>query len=230
MSTARTAIHCPHCPTSFPTALQNMMLLGTLFPLILDHYRRLLLAIDADAADGRPKMYRIGDASPATAHLHTNAPDCPMDVEIELGAEDWRRMARKVVGRDVLGKEDGGAEVGGMVGLVRDIERRQRSWHEKNLYDKSLIEDGRGSGSPCSEGDGHRHGEGDHLCLKIVELAKAGIAGLDLDTGGKAGGAKAVDASADADVVVEEVVAAPSKQTVKFSDNINRWPFTSINF
>ncbi len=153
-----------------------------------------------------------------------------MDVEIELGAEDWRRMARKVVGRDVLGKEDGGAEVGGMVGLVRDIERRQRSWHEKNLYDKSLIEDGRGSGSPCSEGDGHRHGEGDHLCLKIVGLAKAGIAGLDLDTGGKAGGAKAVDASADADVVVEEVVAAPSKQMVKFSDNINRWPFTSINF
>lgn len=154
-----------------------------------------------------------------------------MGVDIELGADDWRRMARKVVRRDVLGKEDGSAEVGGMVGLVRDIERRQRSWHAKNLCDKSLYEEGRGSGSPGPEGDGHRHGEGDHLCLKIVGLAKAGLAGLDLDTGGRAGGVKAVDALADADVVVEEVVvAAPSKQTIKFSDNINRWPFTSINF
>ena len=203
------------------------MLLGTLFPLMLDKYRKILLSIDADASNGRPKMYRIGDASLENAHLHTGGPDCPMGIEVELGADDWRRMARKIIRRDILGREDGSAEPGGMMGLIQDIEKRQHKWHAKHREEDRRVPD-----SPCSEGDGTRHGGGDHLCLKIVGLARAGIAGLDLDPGGRPEAPKStVDNSADVDGPIEQVVAsAPLKQKVKFSDNMNRWPFASMSF
>lgn len=150
-----------------------------------------------------------------------------MGVEVELAADDWRRMARKVIRRDVLGREDGSAEPGGMMGLIQDIEKRQHSWHEKNRAENRGV-----PGSPCSEGDGNRHGAGDYPCLKIVGLARASIARLDLDTGGRGGVSKSNDVSADADavaVVDEVVVSAPSKQ-VKFSDNMNRWPFATMDW
>lgn len=171
-------------------------------------------------------MYRIGDASPETAHLHTNEPDCPMAVEVELAADDWRRMARKVIRRDILGREDGAAEPGGVMGLIQDIEKRQHSWHEENREGTR-----RGSGSPCSEGDGNGHGAGGYLCVKIVGLTRASIAGLDLDAGGRAGVSKSVGAWADTDAVVEGVVlSAPSKHKVKFSDNMDRWPFATMDW
>lgn len=149
-----------------------------------------------------------------------------MGIEVELGADDWRRMARKIIRRDILGREDGSAEGGGLMGLIQDIEKRQRGWHEKQREENRRV-----PGSPCSEAGGSRHGEGDHLCLKIVGLARVGIAGLDLDPGGRAAAPKLADLSADADGMVEEVVvSAPSKQKVKFSDNMNRWPFASMSF
>lgn len=47
----------------------------------------------------------------------------------------------------------------------------------------------------------------------------------------EAGAPKLADLSAGADGMVEEVVvSAPSKQKVKFSDNMNRWPFASMSF
>ena len=149
-----------------------------------------------------------------------------MGIEVELGADDWRRMARKVIRRDILGREDGSAERGGMMGLIQDIEKRQHRWHQKHREEGIRVPE-----SPCSEEDGNRYGEGDHLCLKIVGLARAGIAGLDLDPGGLAGAPKSAGTSGDADGVVEEVVvSAPSKQKVKFSDNMNRWPYASMSF
>ncbi len=143
-----------------------------------------------------------------------------MAVDIELGPADWRRMARKVVRRDILGKEDGTSKEGGLVGLLQDMERRQHEWHEKR---RESID----QGSPCSEGDVGQAG-GKHLCLKVIGLARAGIAGLDLDPSTPAGAAKVAEASTD--IFVDDVAAVPQKSRFKFSDNMNRWPYTSIDF
>ena len=147
-----------------------------------------------------------------------------MGIEIELAPDDWRRMARKVIRRDILGKEDRSSSDPGMLGLIQDMEKRQHTWHEKRS--EALR-----NGSQCLSLEvAPRQAEGEHLCLKIVGLARAGITGLDLDPGGVAGmGSKGAETAAE-EVVVAAAAAVPSRQKVQFSDNMNRWPFANINF
>ncbi|KAI9880337.1 MAG: hypothetical protein M1830_003948 [Pleopsidium flavum] len=218
MNTARAAVQCPHCPSSYVTALQNIMLLGTLFPLIINEYSKLLQHVDKEASKEGPKMFQIGEPFLENAHLHTGNADCPMRIEIELAPDDWRKMARKVIKRDILGKEDG-SEVG-MIGLVQDMEKRQQTWHEK-------CQNANRVGCEDTESDG-RQVEGQHLCLKIIGLARVGIKSLDLDPDGRAVVAPVADTSAETQAVLEN--AAPPKQKVQFSDNWDRWPFSGPTF
>lgn len=131
-SLCRAVVRCPMCPQDYPSALQNLMLLTTLLPLVVHGYAKLLQHIHEQAAQGCAMMFRVGDSSQAAAHLHTGTPDCPMGFNIELDSDEWSAMARKVVKQDVYGNAQ---KVDCLLGVVEELEQRQHIWHVLRPFD-----------------------------------------------------------------------------------------------
>lgn len=123
---ARRVVRCPYCPQDYPSALQNLMLLTTLLPLVAYGYGQLLKHVQEQAAQGRTITYRVGDPSLAAAHLHTGTPDCPMGFNVDLDSEEWGAMARKVLKQDVYGNTQ---SIDCLVSVVEELEQRQLIWH-----------------------------------------------------------------------------------------------------
>ncbi|MCJ1318732.1 hypothetical protein MMC15_004062 [Xylographa vitiligo] len=149
-------------PFPLPTSLPNTMLLATLIPHIAHRYAQLLAAIDRDAASGARKTFRVGEtANPLLEALHTGREACPVavEVEVEMEAREWRGMMRGVVRRDLLGE-------GGLGGLVERMGERQRGWHEV----------GRRWGWKKGGGEG----EGEPMCLRVVEAARCAVEMVDV--------------------------------------------------
>lgn len=161
LQTALAILNCPDCPKESFTAIQNAMTLGALLTAIAERFHRTLRAIDDEAARleraGLTKEYRMGDMSVETLHLHTGEPGCPMGFEIELAAEDWRKLAKKVVKAEVLGK---GKAPNSLVNLVEQMEQRQLKWHT------GRVQRGEAFGNCREEGTPH-HG-GDPICLRMI--------------------------------------------------------------
>ena len=167
---AREALRCQRCPKMYALALQNLMSLCTLLPLIAHQYGKLLQYIDDRAAKGRPISFRMGEKSADQSHFHTGTADCPMAFDLDFSATEWRAMARKVVQRKVLGDIDRNDS---LLGLVEELENRQRAWHSNPIlpefkHSLSCLE------HTCPSG-------GEHLCLQMICRARKAIEHLDLE-------------------------------------------------
>ncbi|KAL8794100.1 MAG: hypothetical protein Q9195_003285 [Heterodermia aff. obscurata] len=164
------ALRCQRCPFAYASALQNLMSLCTLLPLIAHEYGKLLKHIDERSSKGHPIAFRMGEHSMDQLHLHTGTLDCPMSFEAELSAVEWRSMARRAIKQRVIG----GAGLGiSVLGLLGELESRQRDWHAKPRlaefqHGLSCMEDS------CSV-------EEKHTCLQMVFRARRAIKGLDLE-------------------------------------------------
>lgn len=164
------ALRCQRCPFAFASALQNLMSLCTLLPLITHEYGKLLKHVDERSSRGCSITFRMGEHSMDRLHLHTGTLDCPLSFDAELSAVEWRSMARRVIKQRVLGNAGLGSSV---LELLDELEIRQRDWHAKPRlaefkHGLSCMEDG------CSVGE-------KHTCLQMVFRARAAIQGLDLE-------------------------------------------------
>lgn len=125
-------LHCPNCPRETYSGIQNVITLTSLLTAIAERYHRVLKAIDEEAEQlaksGRRKDFRVGDMSVDTLHLHTGKVDCPMGFHIELGAEEWKKLAKKVVKTEVLGK---GSSPTPLIEVVEQMQKRQTEWHSE---------------------------------------------------------------------------------------------------
>ena len=167
---AREALRCQRCPKMYALALQNLMSLCTLLPLIAHQYGKLLQYIDERSAEGRPINVRMGEKSMDQLHLHTGTADCPMAFDLQLSANEWRAMSRKVVRRKVIGDADSDDS---LLRLVEELENRQRAWHANPVlpeFKHSLS---------CMEHTCPSSGE--HLCLQMICRARKAIEHLGLE-------------------------------------------------
>ncbi|KAI4170286.1 MAG: hypothetical protein LQ343_005039 [Gyalolechia ehrenbergii] len=166
---ARRVVRCPYCPRDYPSALQNLMLLTTLLPLVTHGYAKLLEHIQERAAQGCTITYRVGDPSLSAAHLHTGTPDCPMGFNVELNAEEWAVMTRKVVRQDVYGNSQ---RLECVLSVVEELEQRQCIWHLLQPFctDASLAPRCSQRSEPCQHG----------LCMQLTGAVRKAIEALNL--------------------------------------------------
>lgn len=167
-NTARDVLRCQICPKAFNSAFQNISLLGTLLPLIIMEYAKLLHHIDERSTSGESISFRIGDLNPAVMHLHTNTPDCPLGFNIELSATEWRMTARKVIRQQVHGIR---ADDGSLNSLVDELEERQNAWHN-SPHPHNVA-----SYAPVCATDEEK---GERACLRVIKNLRRSIAALKL--------------------------------------------------
>jgi len=157
---------CKQCPTQYASALQNLMLLSTLLPLIAHEYGKLLAYIDGRASKGGTITFRMAEREHVPGH--TGSADCPLGFDLEVSAEEWRSMARRIIKKRVMGPDDIS-----VLGVLNDLERRQRHWHEHPI----LIDFQHGTN--CAE---HGLEVGDeHACLQMLTRVKDSLDALKLD-------------------------------------------------
>ena len=119
-SVAWSAVQCQMCPDDFSSGIQNLMLLTTLLTLITNEYAKILDHINQTADQETTVPFRMGDTNPEMMHLHTATPDCPMGINVDLEAEDFRRIAKGVVREKVLGGPHHGG--GALVTLLDEMQ------------------------------------------------------------------------------------------------------------
>jgi len=157
--------------------MQNLMLLTTLLTTVTDCYRRILRHIDAEAAKaeelGTSIQYRMGDSSPERWHLHTGTNDCPMGINVDLDASEYKMLARKVIKADVLGATNSPMGQISITDLVNRLEERQHEWH-KGASSTEMREHYSKAGQQCNPD------AGDFTCLKLVGMVRHQIGMLGL--------------------------------------------------
>lgn len=128
---ATEVVHCDFCPRDVFFSMQNSSLLNTLLLSIGERFHRLLVAIDEEAKRaeelGIRKHIRVGEQNPETLTMHSGLPDCPMSFQVELEVPEWRRMARRAVKTEVMGREGNGPT---FLKVIEEMESRQIRWHE----------------------------------------------------------------------------------------------------
>lgn len=155
MTTISSLIHCPVCPSDAFSAIQNVSSLSSLFKALLQRFSKVLQEIDAESdrlrTKGEKKPYRIGDNSPAVAHLHTGTLDCPMGFNVELEPDAWRGLVKTALRGEVHG---GGSNPVPLARLLEMAEERQKKWHSdegflreerRRMWGREECEDDRGA-------------------------------------------------------------------------------------
>ncbi|OCK86398.1 hypothetical protein K432DRAFT_376718 [Lepidopterella palustris CBS 459.81] len=175
MTTAMAILHCEDCPKEAYSAIQNVVTLTALLTALAERFCRALQAIDADAKkleqSGQKKDMRIGDNSLENLHLHTGGVDCHMSFNIELGAEDWRKLAKKAVRTEVWGN---GSNPTPLIRVVEQMELRQERWHAHNSgqMERGHIFGNCGGLVPSEQ-------QPDRTCLRMVNLVRKMIDTMD---------------------------------------------------
>ncbi|KAI4211442.1 MAG: hypothetical protein LQ351_005744 [Letrouitia transgressa] len=164
---AREVVRCSWCPLEHNTAVQNLMLLGTLLPLVAHEYGRLLDHIEEKAKEGRTLTYRVGDRSPENLSLHTGTEDCPMGFNIEFGGEEWATMARKVIRQEVHGISENSKSLSQ---VVDELEQRQQFWH--SLRGAFSTDE-----QPSCRQENHQDGQ---ICMQLIKNVRHAIDRLGL--------------------------------------------------
>lgn len=124
-------IRCQQCPKDNFSAMQNTASITSLSRAIVERFSKVILTIDAETErleqTGGKKLYRIGDASPELAHLHTGQPDCPMAFRVEIEPRDYQRLAKTALKTEVYGN---GSNPMPLLQLIKEAEDRQQRWHD----------------------------------------------------------------------------------------------------
>ncbi len=202
MQTANDVLNCEHCPQRFISAIQNTQLIGTLIMSVAERYGKILTAISEEAERaGRErveKKFRLADLNTSTGHLHTNGIGCAAAFNLNLEAGEWRSLAKKVVRAEVYGTGEasgvsgasygaggGQGSAGGrmgegheccpyFMGIVTQMENRQKYWHSKPMPDdfpRDFITGEKMGGANIPKED--------HICLKFVAFARRLCQGFD---------------------------------------------------
>ncbi|KAF1923942.1 uncharacterized protein M421DRAFT_73991 [Didymella exigua CBS 183.55] len=153
--TIATVLRCPTCPLDRFSAMQNVSSISALFKALLERFSNALREIDAEAdrlrAARATKPFRMGDGSPALAHLHTGAPDCPLGFDVALDPDVWRALVKTALRAEVDG---GGSNPMPLAVLLEEAEERQGRWHRDERF---LGGEGRGEDGGKCESLGAEH-------------------------------------------------------------------------
>lgn len=153
MSALFDLIHCPQCPKEAFSAIQNIQSIVALFKAIVERFNKVLLEVDSEAIrlqqTGQKKPYRVGDSNPALYHLHTGTLDCPMGFNIELEAQDWKKIVKTALRTEVHG---GGSNPRPLMDLIKETEARQKNWHsDKEFWNREKMNLFGGGKHECNE-------------------------------------------------------------------------------
>jgi len=203
-ATAASTIWCQQCGNillekqSPPIeAFQNVMLLGTILPIIANGYRRLLQMVDDETNTAesmrQTKTFRFHDYGGMCGREAT-VPETLTCAEkesfvkaVEMPPQQWRTTVRALLRVDIYGHEQPGFMHKGLKDLVAEMENRQRSRHDMlDAHVAALgtdsVEVGHFGAPKASNGLGHGHmkcaGEQTHGCLQILQMAKIAIDNL----------------------------------------------------
>ncbi|KAL5394816.1 hypothetical protein PMIN04_000383 [Paraphaeosphaeria minitans] len=174
--TASTMINCTKCPTENFSAIQNMQALNTLLSAIAERFHKVLSGIDAEAVrleqTQEKKSFRVGDNSTENRHLHTGTLDCPMGYDLSLDAQDWKRLAKQMLKTEVMG---GGHNLTSLLGVVEELEKRQRRWHQDtSMYTEERIKMFGAENMCRNEGD-------QAMCLRMMSHIRTMVERMDWD-------------------------------------------------
>lgn len=176
------------------SSFQNMMILGALFPSVVDAYRRIVEMIEIETARAICERRQLRFSLPAYGGvwgqmgsddtLCGNASQCYDDVMLEPGM--WRLTVRALLKVDVYGVNCGPEGPGskalrftqvGLKDIVMQLEERSRVRHAEV---DALLE----AGLPGPTGFLGQHAQHSRSqepqCKRIIQLAKDAIASLDI--------------------------------------------------
>jgi hypothetical protein len=192
-TTASKSIWCPSCgsvilhKTTPPVdAFQNLMLLGTILPIIANCYGRLLDMIDvetrrADAAgEMKPFNFTAYGGLPQSPELTSKSQPCSQQADflngLEMAPSQWRAAVRALLRVDIYGHKADDITLKGLKDLVSEMEYRQRTRH--TLMDAHMaagtLEHNK-SGIVFMSPGGNCGGETTRGCLEILKIAKFAI-------------------------------------------------------
>jgi hypothetical protein len=186
---------------SFPSALQNVMLLGTLLPVILSTHQQLLQSVaNPETIPPERRTITVGEAPSGLVEfdnllIGVIGAEHPWGAAVEVSAEKWAELCRRAVRREIYGTlEDElpapGQEKGGIMGLVNEMEARQHSWHERlaNGDLRTHFEECRFGGIPGGIPHGigpEKADEREKLCLRIVDNVRKVASSMGFNSQGK---------------------------------------------
>lgn len=201
-ATAASSVWCHKCgtvlldnPNPPIEAFQNVMLLGTILPIIANGYHRLLQMIDDETKTavslGRTKTFRFHDYG-GMCRQQATAEDKIKCFEngkfshpIEMSPTQWRTTVRALLRVDIYGHEQPGFKHRGLKDLVAEMETRQKARHEMlDAYvaagGQDALKNGPFAAAQFTGGHGHTKcaGEQTHGCLQILQIAKVAIDNL----------------------------------------------------
>lgn len=188
--TAHEVIHCNSCrpnltfnPKIPAAGFQNTMLLGTIFPLIVEGYARLLTLIDEETARsalaGQKKRLDFKDYG--VVHLWGTCIE-PYVTDGEISPGEWRTLVRAVLRYDIYGHESTTNGVvscsQGLQGIIAEMEERQKRRHDQMAQLKAAglwtqeLEAQNCVGTQEPQKTEH------HFCLQMIETAKKALSSL----------------------------------------------------
>lgn len=179
-STAQVVLRCEKCGHCSATsvkpaieAFQNTMLLGTLLPIIVNSYKRLLEIVDHEASMAKTAGYKmipilspeisVSGLSELCGESKITRPENAL-----MEPDDWRDSVHCIIRDDVYGHE---MMTPGLRGIISEMEQRQRRGHTK----MDVL------GSPGMLNVFHQRqclGEENAPCLQILNVTKASMASL----------------------------------------------------
>lgn len=202
-SATKAAHESTHCRVCCPpltetmritmSSFQNMMILGALFPSVVDAYRRILDMIEIETAraicERRQIHFSLPEYGGVWGQLGSDDNICNVASQydnVTLEPAMWRLTVRALLKVDVYGLNCGPEGPGsktlrfsqmGLKDIVAQLEERSRARHAEV---DALLEAGLpGPVGPSGVRAQHSLGEEPH-CKRIIKIAKDAIASLDI--------------------------------------------------
>jgi hypothetical protein len=173
-STAQAVLRCEKCGHGSATsgkpaieAFQNTMLLGTLLPIIVNSYKRLLEVVDHEASMAKTAGYKMIPSLSPDISISGLSESTTLENTL-MEPDDWRDSVHRIIRDDVYGQE---MMTSGLRGIISEMEQRQRRGHTK----MDVL------GSPGMLNVFHQRqclGERNAPCLQILNVTKASMASL----------------------------------------------------
>ncbi|KAJ5660166.1 hypothetical protein N7507_006617 [Penicillium longicatenatum] len=165
--TARDVIRCEACPQNFSSGVQNVMFTGTLLTVVADAW------------------LRVYNSDPVELGMQSAPPEYVSHVlQSEDPAHLWSSWLRQIVRRAVIGGpydpnvESRCSGQPPLLGLINEVENRQRRWHEPggHPFPQNPFNSFNGAMSEEQSTD-----EKELLCMRVVGSARAVISKFNFE-------------------------------------------------